>query len=281
MICPFAKKKAEARLKKQEEQRALVVSGENVLDINITIKTHNRVDVLRQKTLKVLLEGGINPAKIWLVVGGEDQFELYKPLALEYPGITIRTMPKAGIQYAVEEVRTMFAPGVRVIHMDDDVEAIEENVGGKLQPVKDLNAVFQEGFWFMEQNNTELWGLYPVRNAFFMKAENTSDLKFIWAGFYGFVSNPDPDLKTSCKMKDDFERSILYFKKFGAVARLNRFCCKTKFWTTSGGTAGQDRERLHLADAEYLANAYPQYATLRKKKGFGGVDVSLRHKKNL
>ncbi len=227
------------------------------------------------------MKGGIDPSNICIVVGGQDQKDLYAPLFEEFPGLQMFVMPQAGIQYAVEAVRTMYPPGTRVIHMDDDVEAIEENVGGKLYPAADLNAVFAEGFFSMAAANTELWGLYPVRNAFFMKAENTSDLKFIWAGFYGFISNPDPDLKTSCKMKDDFERSILYFKKFGAVVRLNRFCCKTKFWTTSGGTAGQDLERLHLADAEYLANTYPQFATLRKKKGFGGVDVSLRQKKNL
>ena len=74
---------------------------------------------------------------------------------------------------------------------------------------------------------------------------------------FGFIVRHDRKLEPSneSESKEDYEQTILYYKKDGGVLRFNNIVPKTKF--NSPGGLGTDRYERNLNAAEYLTKTYP------------------------
>jgi hypothetical protein len=126
----------------------------------------------------------------------------------------------------------------------------------------------------MKKEKIYIWGIYPVRNPFFMYKETTTDLRFIIGVTFGFIVRHDKDLKMSIKAetKEDYEQTILYFLKDGGVIRFNNVTVKTKF--NAPGGLGTDRFERNKNAAEYLVKKYPDIVTRNDRKN-GTPEVKL------
>ncbi len=246
--------------------------------IRYAIKSHARTDVLKAQTLRVLEAGGVPLDAVHVFVSGAVQRELYErdvgPLG---PRVVEVQVP--GVMAAVAAIQRYFPEGSNVVHLDDDVRSLvrlEDGVLAELEPGR-LAGIVDSAFAECAAAGARLWGIYPVANKMFMGTATTRDLRFVWAGCYGFISDGARAEAPSVEMKDDFERSIRSYVRCGAVVRLNWLAAKTRFFTKAGGT-GEDPKRLeaHLRDAHLLASCWPEFCFLAKKKGFGGLDVRLR-----
>ena len=113
--------------------------------------------------------------------------------------------------------------------IDDDVEGVYQLIGDKLVAIVDLDLFFKEAFEFLKKENLFIWGVHPVKNAFFMKPTKTTNLKFIIGTLYGFIVRHTKELEPVCEEKEDYEQSILYYLKDGGVMRHNDITIKTKF----------------------------------------------------
>jgi hypothetical protein len=231
----------------------------------IAIPTYNRSEVISQKTLKTLHEGNIHKNKIFLFVANQREYELYKknvPTEL-YHKIVVG---KKGITHQRNFIANYFPEGQYVISMDDDIECLEMLRGEKLVKLKNINDFFIEAYKLLKKNNLYIWGIYPVRNPFFMYKETTYDLRFLIGVTFGFITRHSIKLKMNihAETKEDYEQTILYFKMDGGVIRFNHITAKTKF--NAEGGLGTDRHERNKLAAEYLYKKYPDIVTIFQRK---------------
>lgn len=239
----------------------------------IAIPTYNRVEELTNKSLNTLREAGIPKNRIHLFVANQQQYKLYEenvPKNL-YGKIVIG---KKGITNQRIFIASYFPEGQYVISMDDDVEQFEILKGEKLVKLTNINEFFNDAYKLMKKEHLFIWGIYPVRNPFFMYKETTLDLRFIIGVTFGFIVRHNKDLKMSIKAetKEDYEQTILYYLKDGGVIRFNNVTVKTKF--NAPGGLGTDRFERNKNAAEYLVKKYPDIVTRNDRKD-GTPEVKL------
>jgi hypothetical protein len=239
----------------------------------VAIPTYNRYDVLANKTLRTLIDGNVSKNKIFLFVANREQYKLYDDAIPKnmYNQIIIG---KKGITNQRKFIAKYFPEGQYVISMDDDVEEFEILKGDKLVKLKEVNDFFIEAYKLLKKNNLFIWGIYPVRNAFFMYKNVTTDLRFIIGVTFGFITRHNKLLEPSVKAetKEDYEQTILYFKMDGGVLRFNNITTKTKF--NAPGGLGTDRFERNKNAAEYLEKTYPDIVTTFNRKN-GTYEIKL------
>ena len=144
--------------------------------------------------------------------------------------------------------------------------------------MKDISRFFIDAYDKLIKEKRFIWGIYPVRNPFFMKNTVTTDLKFIIGALYGFIVRKTPDIEPSLlsEGKEDYEQSILYYKKDGGVLRFNHITIKTKFLAKGG--LGSDRFEINKKAADYLKLTYPELVNIFHRKN-GMTEIKLREKR--
>jgi hypothetical protein len=242
----------------------------------IAIPSYKRQDVIIEKSLKTLKDGGVPASKIHIFMANEEERDAYE-----------KTVPKelygklvVGVKGITEQRRFIidyFPENQYVVSLDDDVERLEKLSGlEKLVRIRNLDKFFKQAYEDMKKHGLHIWGIYPVRNPFFMKPKVTTDLKFIIGTLYGFINRHDKGLRPSPKIKEkeDVEQSILYFLKDGGVLRYNHTTIKTKFHSEGGLGKKDGRFENNKVAAAYLAKTYPDLVTIFHRKT-GMAEVKL------
>jgi len=180
----------------------------------IAIPTYNRVNEIIKKTLNALYEGNVNKSKIYLFVANKKEYDLYEknvPKNL-YNKIIVG---KKGITNQRIFISKYFKEGQYIVSMDDDVEELEILKGEKLVKLNNLHKFFIDGLKLLEKEKLYIWGIYPVRNPFFMYNKITTDLRFIIGVTFGYINRHMKGLYPSIKSetKEDYEQTILFFKQ--------------------------------------------------------------------
>ena len=231
----------------------------------VAIPTYNRYDVLADKSLKTLLDGNVNKNKIYLFVANKSQYKLYEEAIPKnmYHKIIIG---KIGITNQRKFISTYFPENQYIISIDDDVEELQILKGEKLAKLKDIDAFFIKAYTVLKKEDLYIWGIYPVRNAFFMYPNYTTDLRFLIGVMFGYINRHLRKLEPSIKSetKEDYEQTILYFNMDRGVLRFNNVTPKTKF--NSIGGLGTDRFERNKNAAEYLHKTYPDIITIFQRK---------------
>jgi len=239
----------------------------------VAIPTYNRADVVGKKTLTTLKEGGVPRSAIYLFVANKAQEKIYESTVPKelYAKIIVG---KIGISQQRKFIVKYFPEGQYVISCDDDIEALEMLKGEKLVRLKDINGFFLEAYQILKEEGLYIWGIYPVRNPFFMQKGYTTGLKFIIGLLRGFINRHSKKLQPSSqiKCKEDYEESILYYLMDGGVLRFNDITCKTKF--NSEGGLGKDRHVMNKEAAEFLQDKYPDIVTIKHRKN-GMTEINL------
>ena len=243
----------------------------------IAIPTYNRSDVLERKTLSTLLHGGVPASMIYIFVANPSEYNIYKEVIPKHMYHEI-IIGKLGIANQRNFIRNFFKEGSEVVSIDDDIEGLYKLVQQKLVKMTKVFSFFESAFTKLKKQNLYLWGIYPVRNPFYMKPSTSNKLSFIIGALHGYIVRHDPELITSSaiKVKEDYEQSILYFKKDGGVLRFNDVTIKTKFLAKGG--VGEYRFERNQLSADFLQKKYPSLVTIFHRKN-GMAEIRLRTRK--
>jgi hypothetical protein len=226
----------------------------------VAIPSYDRAESLLAKTLNTLKD--IPSNRIYIFVANESQYKIYKEVIHGYNIV----IGKLGITNQRKFIKKYFKEGQCVVSIDDDVEEVNKLNGDTLNKLHNLDLFFKESFKRLKEVNLYIWGIYPVRNPFFMKHTITTDLKFIIGTLYGFIVRHDKDLEPICKEKEDYEQSILYYLKDGGVLRYNNVTIKTKFKAKGGLGLIDNRYKANKEAALYLSKTYPQFVSIFMRK---------------
>lgn len=256
-------------------------------DYVVVIPTYNRQDVVFKKTISTLLNGGVSSSHIYLFVANKEQERLYID-AVPKDSYNKIVVGKKGIANQRKFIANYFKEGQYVISMDDDVEEFQmlkstrraitqkkrKLTNDKLVKMANVHKFFMDAYKIMKKENLYIWGVYPVKNVLFMYPRYTTDLRFIIGVTFGFIVRHDRKLEPSIQSetKEDYEQTILYYKKDGGVLRFNNIVPKTKF--NSPGGLGTDRYERNLKAAEYLAKTYSDIVK-RNDRSDGTPEIKL------
>jgi len=249
----------------------------SIMSYVVAIPSYNRADSISAKTLSYLLKGGVSPSKISIFVANKAQEKLYKS-AIPSTMYSEIVVGKLGIANQRKFITHYYPVNTYIVSMDDDVEELLMLRGEKLVSIKNVDSFFKRAYTLLKKEGRFIWGIYPVRNAFFMYNTLSTGLKFIIGVTFGYINRQLKRLEPSSKAegKEDFEQSILYYKEDGGVLRFNNITHKTKF--NSEGGLGKDRQEMNKKAAEYLQSTYPDIVTIFHRKN-GMTEVRLKEPK--
>ena len=244
------------------------------IDYNIAIRSKSRYNTINDKTLKLLNNWNIPKSSIYIFCP-PNEIDSYKESCPEINiidgGSSIIECNNLIIDY--------FDEGSYIIQMDDDIHFLLElgtdnnriKVNNKLRPKGfidyDLNKLIKHGRRLMIEKQIPIWGTYPVCNYFYMNDLKTPtfDLKFLIGRIFGFLNNKE--IRATSGFRDDYERSVLNYIKYGGNIRFNHITVYADTYVGNGGLAQERTSKMMSDDVDEMIKKYPTYVTEKKNKG--------------
>ena len=241
----------------------------------IAIPSYKQPETLRDKTLTMLHTYRIPSSAITIFVANKKEEADYKEILKPgtYNKIVVGVV---GIGAIRNFISNYYAIGTKIVSIDDDIKGFLEydvNAPRKERPLRSLLAVIKRGFEECEKENAHLWGVYPISNGFFMKPKISKDLRYIIGSFWGCINPGTKDIKITLNDKEDYQRSILYYKIDSIVIRLNMISpVKARL------KESKEKECVEKS-AKWLVRTYPDFTKLYSTKKDGCIEVKLRDKR--
>jgi hypothetical protein len=245
----------------------------------VVIPSYNRVDTLKEKTLKVLQDHKIPASKIYVFVANEEQKKLYEE-GLEKGSVGHIVVGVKGLAEVRNFIFDYFPKGKKLVEMDDDIRGFfefDEKAHRHEKPLVSLEKVIERGFEECQKTGASLWGVYPIPNGFFMKPTVSTDLKFIIGSFWGCI-NPGKDKALKLAFggeKEDYQRTIQFWERDGVVVRLNFVAPKTAYYKEPGGMQEGDRVAKQNKAVAAMIKKWPQYIKLNPRRKSGYPEIRL------
>uniref|UniRef100_A0A6C0HEI6 Glycosyltransferase n=1 Tax=viral metagenome TaxID=1070528 RepID=A0A6C0HEI6_9ZZZZ len=246
----------------------------------VAIPSYKRPETLRDKTLTILKAYRIPSDKITVFVANKEQEEVYSNTLIPgtYGKIVVGIQGMGAIRNFISEY---YPVGTPIVNIDDDIKGFleyDETKPRKEKPLRSLIGVIKQGFHECEKAKARLWGVYPVANGFFMKPKISTNLRYIIGSFWGSI-NAGKQVKITLDDKEDYQRSILYYKADGAVVRMNMVAPISSYYKEPGGMQEERTKQRVEESARWLVKTYPEFAVLNPSKKSGYMEVKLKDKR--
>lgn len=229
------------------------------MEYKIVICSHDRVHTLKKKTLSTLESYNIPKDNIYIFVA-ESEEDKYREALEGYhicPG-------ELGLDKQRNAVSRYFGEDECLFCLDDDITGFFCRKNNKLVPLGDLDTFVRYGFKTAKEEKCSLWSLYPVKNALWLKNTISVGLVFCYGCCFGLINKKD--ILIQGQLKEDYERSLKFWKRDGSVLRINWVCPSQSYKKGKGGLSEYRTEDRERAECEALVSQYPE-AKIREKKG--------------
>ena len=234
----------------------------------LAVPTFQRCDSISRKTLRYLSDHAYPASLIYLFVASEDERVRYEEAVPEHLyGHIVIGLP--GLKEQRNFVTGYFDEGEIIIEMDDDVESIYCMTGGFV-------GLVDHGTKMINTGNGGLFGCMANDDKRVMTLTTTTHLAFV-IGTFSMRRN-HKDIKLSLVQKHDYERSILYFLRYGTVYRYKGAGVKTRYLKNAGGLQDGNRHATMEQCVSYLCDTYPLLVKRREKNGLPDLLLNWRAK---
>jgi hypothetical protein len=264
----------------------------------IVIPTYDRPQLLQECTLAYLDQCGVADDIIHIFVARDpEQSRMYGDVATQCGrGYHWHWDGPVGLHNMRNHITNSFSEGTEILCMDDDIKSlifmtenteIKDRQSSKRYELHRLNggefwSWIETAFTTLHMSHTKIFGIYPVRNGFFMKdlPYVTEDLRFCVGTCWGYIN--DHRIQVTIEEKEDYERTLLCWELFGSVLRYNHVAAVTSYYTTPGGMQSRqnDRQEASKESCQYLVTRFPGLCKHgRRKKTTGIYEISLERSK--
>ena len=248
------------------------------MDYEIAIPTYERVNILKNKTWKLLQKHEIPVDSITLFVEDIDQYNKYRD---EFDDVCIVITNTTGIGAKRNFIRKYYRDRDTkwLFCMDDDVIDIGDQFGS-LNP-KSLNNMIIECFDKCDLKDLCFWSIGLGSNRYWRSDTISMGNKYIYGALHGIIIKKDkPLIQTDMEnLYEDMDFAIKHFLRDGAVLRFNKYgFTHANVYDRlkgEGGIAmhiegGLSKNRAILMErlGEDFHNKYPEL-TKRVKKKYG------------
>jgi hypothetical protein len=245
----------------------------------VAIQSYKRSETLPRLTLPLLHDRKVPANRITVFVADEQEAAAYhKTLPRHMYGEIVIGVPGCGASRNF--VNDYYPEGTHLVCADDDLRDVIGRVNPQTaRPVLDLDGLFREMFDTMRALNLALWGVYPVRNPYFMSPTLTTDLRYIVAALMGVYVEHKPHAHVTMDDKEDFERSIKHYLYAGGVLRRNDVAIDTRYYKEPGGMQVERTPERVAASAYALLERYPHLCTLNTSKRSHYTEIKLKDRR--
>lgn len=226
--------------------------------MNIVIPTYDRSD--RFKTIQFLKANDIPNEWITIFLANEEEKVKYLSIIGEngYKWV----VGEKGICNQRNFITDYFEENEYIISMDDDIIDI---IHKDNRPFKDW---VNDCLNYMKETNLGLLTISPSSNPYFFKMKN-KDISFrrgnyLAVGVFHIYKN-HKDIKMELDFIEDYERSVLYLKKYGENIRYYDVLLKTKYWGKGGLTEARKADK-YITNVNKMMEKYPNYFKVNYKK---------------
>jgi hypothetical protein len=226
--------------------------------MKIVIPTYDRYD--RFETLSFLKRNNIPINDIYIFLANEEEKNKYiNSFGNEYNFI----IGVIGLNNQRNFITNYFDDGEIIISMDDDIEELHHKND---MPLLDW---LNESIDYLKNSNYALLSICPSVNPFFFEQRKNSESfkigNYYAIGAFYILKNDKNILLNNDILLEDWERSLLYFKKYGANIRYNDILIKTKYFG-KGGLQKTRTKNNYLMSVNKLLYHYPEYISFNYKK---------------
>lgn len=226
----------------------------------LAIPSYKREHILLSHTLSYLSQEQYPPDLIFIFVASEEERVRYEEVLprRSYHSLVV------GVKGLMEQrnfISQWAEEGELLLQMDDDVKGVRF-----LDPQGSFRSLVLKGVKELEGGKRGLFGVLPNDDKRRFKDATTYHLTHILGSF--FLCRNHRSLEITHTEKEDFERSILYFKLYGNVVRYQGAGVQTKFRGTPGGLQESGRSEREAQGLRMLLARYPEYTKrVEKPKG--------------
>ena len=226
--------------------------------MKIVIPTYDRYNNF--KTIQFLKNNNISNECIYIFVANEEQKQKYISVIGNEYNIIIGVL---GLVNQRNFITNYFEDGEIIISIDDDIEDLIQKDN---RPLKEW---LEECIEYLENSNAGLLSINPSVNPFyFEQRKNGKSFKtgrYPAVGVFNILKN-DKELLLSIDDMEDWERSLLYFKKYGMNVRYNDILIKTKYFCKDGGLSSFRNKYTYLNNLNKLVYRFNEYVSFNYKK---------------
>jgi len=161
--------------------------------------------------------------------------------------------------------------GDNILMCDDDITGLyrlNKSSSKNLIPLssEEIFDLIGKGFSLLKKNKTKLWGVYPIRNSFFM-SDFIVSAGFVIGTFCGVICDyKNIKYDTSMKLKEDYDFTLQHIMKYKKIIRFNNICVDAKHYSNSGGCQDYRNLKEENNSCEILLNRYPQFVKLNPSR---------------
>lgn len=245
-------------------------------DYRVAIPSHRRADRLAATTLAILLAGRVDERRVTVFVDDTDPtIDGYRAL-----GVEVVALPTTGIAAARQAIARHYPPGTPVVCLDDDVTGIVRNREGELHPIADLDRWLRDAFTTTAGHDLHVWGVGPVPNAFYMRRQVTTGLRFVIGTLYGFTARPDHPVHAphTVPVKEDYETSLRAWWWDGGVVRLGDVAVQADHYKAPGGCVDTRTTEASETAARELISQWPGLVRRNTRRASGHAEITLATK---
>lgn len=233
----------------------------------LVIPSYQRPHLIQTKTLRYLRVQGYPSDQILIFVASEDEKRLYEtgvPPHL-YGEIIVGRL---GLKEQRNFISDYLDEDEIYISFDDDVESL------KLIPNYTFYDLIRDACNVIGARETGLVGVLPNDDARRFKDNVSTHLAHILGAF--FIARNHRDLRITRTAKEDYERSILYWLRYGTVYRSRRGGVQTKYLRGVGGIQSENRREREIEGVCYLAETYPALCRRKDKGEHPDIELNWR-----
>lgn len=246
----------------------------------VAIPSHRRAATLAATTLRVLADGHVPRSHVCVFIDDNDpDMDAYARLPVN---VRLVLVPTRGINAARRFIAQYYPAGTNVVCLDDDVTGVFEATDRKtLAPVVDLDDLFEYAFRATRDAGLSVWGVSAVANPYFMRPGSapSTDLKFLIATMWGFVSRPDhPVHDTTVEVKEDYETSLRAWWYDGGVVRFNNLTVRADHYRTPGGCQDYRTADMSAVAADQLMREWPGVVRMNTNRKSGHAEILLNRR---
>jgi hypothetical protein len=220
--------------------------------------TYNRIETFACKTYALLKRTNAPLPELW--INECEDLDTYKQ---RFPELKIH---KGGSNIGEKRnmIQEYYPLNTKLIFIDDDIRDIVVKTGAKTKKsLKDFNTLVEYGFQVAIQNNSTIWGVYPIDNPLWMKYEIKTQLCMIIGTLFGVVNQR---VFVQSKYAVDLDLSLKYYIAQKKLLRLEFIGLKTKCYTEPGGLQTDiNREEGSRLSKINLLQEYPDYITIYQR----------------
>ena len=231
----------------------------------IAIPSYKRAETLRLKTLHTLAIFGFPPEIIDVFVIPEEKERYSHILWEDFYGNLIEGVPTLAGQRVF--IQSYYPVGQKILMLDDDITNFKTIVNFPLP--RQFEWLFEK----LQQEDCNLFGIYPASNLFFMKDKLQKGLHYCIGSCFGIINKRD--LAAPMDEKEDYYMTLQRYQTDGAILRYCGISPVTTYWKGVGGMNATRTDESELNGANLMKQLFPELVKCVYRKKGGRWDLKL------